>query len=707
MTDSDPKRTFPMSARPVKSAPRNGSVQPPARQNREYSVRNRTTVASQAPVCLNGQNPRLWGRVEEAEGLESGFAGAEAAGASGVDPVAVALALNGASREEADAFLRKQQALAEKQCSLIDMQKHHLHEQFKHLHLSVWEKKLGVLLRAATAIVGIVVAGFVGLMLWDAAHSSGLIIEPFAVPSDMAAKGLSGQVVASQMLDKLAMMQDATDSARPAQSYENDWGENLKVEIPETGISIGDLQNFLKGWLGHDTHITGEVWRTGTGIAVTARDGAQGGATFAGPESDLDGLMQKAAEDVYGVTQPYRYANFLDRNYNAPDIADRAARAAMIYRKLIAGPSALEQAWAWNGLGTIELRVKHDRAMAYVYYRKSVTPIPDFTMGYWALGSFELGFGRYEDALATSLKAKALLDRSNLSGVNPDQLPVRRLVNDGYIAVDKGDYGEAFRDFKAGAAAPQEIASLSRTSLLLNAVEALASLHDGGRLRGYMRDMGASSPEAAINSINLARGLEDWPTLLQLEKTTTADIRNRPFESAIFALAHAHLGDIGGAEALIAPSAADCDDCLIARGQIANLEARPARADYWFARVEKREPSIPFADAAWGQALLARGDADGAIAKFALANRKSPHFADALVWWGEALMAKNQSHLALAKFAEAEKYAPNWGRLHLKWGEALVYAGKKDEAKAQFARAAQLDLTSSEKAELTGSSARG
>jgi Flp pilus assembly protein TadD len=65
-------------------------------------------------------------------------------------------------------------------------------------------------------------------------------------------------------------------------------------------------------------------------------------------------------------------------------------------------------------------------------------------------------------------------------------------------------------------------------------------------------------------------------------------------------------------------------------------------------------------------------------------------------------MAKNQSHLALAKFAEANKYAPNWGRLHLKWGEALVYAGKRDEAKGQFARAAQLDLTSSEKAELAG-----
>ncbi|HJT42674.1 MAG TPA: hypothetical protein VJ750_04150 [Rhizomicrobium sp.] len=88
------------------------------------------------------------------------------------------------------------------------------------------------------------------------------------------------------------------------------------------------------------------------------------------------------------------------------------------------------------------------------------------------------------------------------------------------------------------------------------------------------------------------------------------------------------------------------------------------------------------------------------ITQFTLSNRKGPHFADALQGWGEALMARNQSHLALAKFAEAEKYAPNWGRLHLKWGKALAYAGKPAEARAHFTRAAALDLTPSEKAEL-------
>ena len=87
---------------------------------------------------------------EPAEGGSTGSA--EPQGASGgADPAAVALALNGASREDASAFLRKQSELAE-------IQKQHLHEhlgeQFKQLQLGTWEKRLGVLLRTLSAFGG-------------------------------------------------------------------------------------------------------------------------------------------------------------------------------------------------------------------------------------------------------------------------------------------------------------------------------------------------------------------------------------------------------------------------------------------------------------------------------------------------------------------------------------------------------------------------
>jgi len=91
------------------------------------------------------------------------------------------------------------------------------------------------------------------------------------VPPDLAQRGMTGQVVASELLDGLASLQRKTVTARPASTYANDWGGDIKVEIPETGISIGELNRYLRQWLGSETRISGEVVRTPTGVAVTAR----------------------------------------------------------------------------------------------------------------------------------------------------------------------------------------------------------------------------------------------------------------------------------------------------------------------------------------------------------------------------------------------------------------------------------------------------
>ena len=166
------------------------------------------------------------------------------------------------------------------------------------------------------------------------------------------------------------------------------------------------------------------------------------------------------------------------------------------------------------------------------------------------------------------------------------------------------------------------------------------------------------------------------------------------------AYAMAKSGDLRGADALVAQTPRDCDDCMRKRGSIAALNGRWDEAAQDFSTVAARSPHEPYAETDWGVMLLAKGDFDGAIAKFKEANEKGPHFSDPLEKWGEALIARNRSDLALAKFAEADKYAPNWGRLHLKWGEALIYAGKPDEAPKQFAIAAKLDLSAADKAQL-------
>jgi len=206
----------------------------------------------------------------------------------------------------------------------------------------------------------------------------------------------------------------------------------------------------------------------------------------------------------------------------------------------------------------------------------------------------------------------------------------------------------------------------------------------------------------------LAQETQDWKAVLAGAQSMEPMFQKDPGLAALkvtradppTAIAQAHLGRFADAERLVYGMPGDCYLCLIGRAKVAALEGNPARADWWFDRAVSADPSLPLAYAEWGEALLARGAPDAAIERFKLSNRKGPHFADPLEGWGEALMARNQSHLALAKFETANRYAPNWGRLHLKWGEALYYAGKTDDARAQFARAAALEMTAGDKAEL-------
>ncbi len=648
----------------------------------------------------------LWagpgGRV--AEENNAGDAGAQASGAPDTSGLALDLAMEEARR---DPFHRSRvDAYFDRQIALAALQEHQLREQFapqmRQTLLGVWEKRIGMALRAATLAVGLAVAGALGWMVWDAAHAQGLLIEPFTVPAELAARGLNGQAFSSMLLDKVTLLQAQTLSNRPGQSYANNWGNDLKVEIPETGVSLGELRRFLRQWLGRDTHISGEVWLGDKGLTITARASGGTGEPVTGPESDLDGLMLKAALNVYRVTQPYRYANYLDRDIFHPGFTDIPAAEA-IYRRLVTDPNRVERAYAWNGLANLAWTVRGDNDAAIAYYRRAGETDPSYPGAPYGIA--------YLSAMHLSHPEAALAAARDYARIFTGEGATQ------WVNVLLGDYAAAMASNRR---IVLQGVSGNVGRARSDAVRVLAQLHDGPGFREWLREMpvqpvtqARTNPSTPLFWIKLAADtdLQDWRRVL----ATEPEIETRFLESnpgwnvkdlivrslrPRLALAKAKLGDFPGAEAAIAPAPGDCYDCLRYRGQIASEAKQWGRADYWFARAAADAPSIPFAHEDWGRSLLARGKPDEAIAQFTLANKKGPHFADALEGWGEALAAKNQSHLALAKFAEAEKYAPNWGRLHLKWGQALAYAGKPEEARKQFARAAQLDLMPAEKSEL-------
>ncbi|MGH6872131.1 MAG: hypothetical protein ACREHE_11550 [Rhizomicrobium sp.] len=608
-----------------------------------------------------------------------------------------------AGSAKVDALIERQIALADLQIEDIRRDDKLRRSSLRYAHASTVMK---VMFELALALLVVAIAIVTLSAVWSAHEANGLVIESFAVPQSLAERGLTGQVVASRLLDKLSGLQAQTDSLRAPSSYANNWGDDIKVLIPDTGVSIGEFNRYLRQWLGHETQITGEVWRTGTGIAVVARAGADEGAVFAGGESDLDALLQQAAESIYEKTQPYRYAVYLFT------MRRDEAKASSVLAHLVSVSAPAEQAWAYAMWSNADF-TSGDWAGAFDKTSRAIALDPNNALAPENRGEGEREVGREETALADFKKALQL-SQSGRADINPVKLGVA-------IRFSHVNIGQKTGAFLDDIAMLDEIERLPSYSLSAGTSPSIKLidygwLHDDAALaRQFARAKAVTGNDTGLAYYLWTAALQgraaagDWQGALQAHAVLEGMAKTSPLlrlmylptqGSAWQALTLAGEGRFDEARAAIASTPRECDLCLRVRGEIAAMEKRWGAAAYWFALDTRAAPSIPLGWSNWARMLLDKGDAAGAVEKARAARDLGPHFADPLEIWGEALMAQDRSGLALAKFAEAAQYAPHWGRLHLKWGEALWWSGQKDEARKQFAAAAGLELAPSEKSEL-------
>ena len=618
---------------------------------------------------------------------------------------AIALGAHHKLDPRAAAYLEKQARLTELQIADLEREDALRHWSLRVRHISDVMK---VTFEISAAFVVLALVALICVTLWKAAHDDSLVIQAFSVPPDMAARGLSGDALAAQVQDRLAAMQDTAQTSRPANSYTANWGGDVKIQIPDTGLSVGEFYQLLASWFGHQTRISGEVWRTPTGIAMAVRTTGQPGDIVRGTDAGLDGVVQKAAEAIYARTQPYRYAMYLvaiDGNNNRP-------RITAMLEQLARTGTPLDKAWSYMGLSTYAEFT--DPLHAAEISRKAIPIAPDFALAYQNVFGEEQALGHDEAALPAGRRDITLLSAGN-SGMKESARNVSLPSVTAAVAELTGDFAAALHNSEIASSLPT-YAGISERANHEIAFE-LGGLHElqSARRRWARRQIPVSARGrvlAGASDAQICAGFQDWAGVLAVKadmervlipntppplnaEYTRQTLSRRIWPYAAQALAHT--GRMKDAEALIAQTPLDCLICVRVRGELATMRRDWKEAARWYAMASAQSPSIPFADLEWGRMLMAKGDFDGAIAKFESAHKKGPRFADPLEMWGEVLIAKNRSDLALAKFEEAGKYAPNWGRLHLKWGEALWWSGKRDEARKHFAIAAGLDLTVSEK----------
>jgi tetratricopeptide (TPR) repeat protein len=593
---------------------------------------------------------------------------------AGADAFAAAVAAKLAGNDPGVA--RKTEIFLDKQAALLEIQAEHLKDEHAaRLHYlqgqasEVDLRRFGLRLRVAFQLFVALVAAGVGIglvvMVRDAVTSRSVVIDSFDAPPALAASGLSGKVVAAGLLDVLTKIQAATRTSADRRSLSNAWTNEISLELPETGVSLGQLERLIKTRFGHDQHIDGDLVQTEKGVlALTVRGTGILPKTFTEESRDLEKLLTEAGEYVYGQSQPGLWTNYLTntgRNDDSIHFAKSSYGAVEASEKPYVLYYWAEAIVSKGGPGAYE--------EALPLWQEAVRLKPDFWMGYNAIMWGVVSIGHEEELI------RVVEQMTKTAGGRPGKAPENMYQNYDIL------------DWDLPAVHASNLADLESHSGI--GTQSLMSGAEGLQLAQFevqMHDL-----EAAALRLKTT----------QVDEKVAADVATAAFVRAIFAEEQGDLPKAAKEWDLFAVAGADPGffaqgawyfcysavtyqktgqpqkadtalnivgaltfvDCYRFRGDVLDLRGDWSGAEEWYAKAVKLAPSLPAGYYSWGLALAKHGDFARAAAKLEVANKKGPHWADPLKAWGDVLVKQGNTKDALAKYDEALKYAPNWQQL--------------------------------------------
>ncbi|HEX3699803.1 MAG TPA: hypothetical protein VHV27_03930 [Phenylobacterium sp.] len=606
---------------------------------------------------------RLLGGLEDAPEIEAGvegraeaeaFAAAVAADLAKGDPSVAAATTD---------FLREQSNLLKIQAKRLQ-DEHAL--RLSHLDSQVREDRLrrvGQRIRIGMQVFGVLVITVIGLgvvvMLHDTFTSRTVVVDAFDAPPALAVRGISGKVVAGGVLDALQKLQQATRSATKALNTESAWASDVKIEVPETGVSVGEVNRMLHARFGHDVHIDGDLVQAADGgLALTVRGDGVDPKTFSGPAADLAKLTAQAAEYIYGQSQPYEFSTYLIGSGRYDD--DLAFLPGAFLRAANDDERAeLANSWA-NAYASQNKAVE-----ATEKYRLAISLKP-YNWKSWGNLVGSVPFTEGEEAAWREYQAMLRA---------ADRAPKRNrpstlfLVNGAAVEQDwplqlTSDLEDAKRNRGAGA----------QTTITGPAIaDVYAHLHDPAQAQRYMALSDPSDPVTKAEALLLPAYLaldhgDAAAAVAPLEafwKAWQADPNLQytyNLAPCVVGAAYGLTGRMAQAEAVF-KRAGRWATCYGLHGDVLAHAGDLAGAERVWSEGIRVGPDLSPVYLERGTSELARGDLKRAAADLAAASARSPHWADPLKAWGDVLARQGQSKAALSKYDEALKYAPAWAAL--------------------------------------------
>jgi tetratricopeptide (TPR) repeat protein len=610
-----------------------------------------------------------------AEGLFGGIQGdeddkpdVEASDAlAGAEAFALAVAAKLAGNDPEVA--RKTVEFLSKQSQLLDTQNEHLKDEHTaRLHFlrgqarEVDIRRLGLRLRVGFQLFVALLATAIGIglvvMVRDAVTSRQVVVEPFRIPSTLAALGIDGAIVGGGLLDELRRLQDATRSTAAARGLAGAWTGNIKLDVPETGISLGEISRLLRDRFGHDVRIDGDlVGTTAGGLSLTVRGNGVPPKTFEGSAADLRKLTVAAAEYVYSKSQPARWASYLNTHgryeesiafcKSAVGSAEPADRATLLTRWAVAVENAGGSIREALGLERAAAKLQPDNWIAHNNVQNDLMLLAD-EEGAWKAGD----------------------DMRKVAGGRPGRAPETYYQNWDYLTWNLQPWlAAAVADAEVNAGAGSQVISAGP-----NIADIELRLHDPEAadlaLKTATEDPDDLPGNALTHHIRGREAMESGDTATAVAEmeafglafANPAVSSQNPGYQCWIAPAEEAAGHPDKADTLL-KSAGAFVDCYRFRADILDSRGNWLGAQKAYAEAVALAPDLPAAYYSWGIALARHGDLLGAETKLNDANKRGPHWADPLKAWGDVLLKQGNRKEALAKYDEALKYAPNWKQL--------------------------------------------
>jgi hypothetical protein len=604
----------------------------------------------------------LGGEEEEAPEVE-----ASTEARVGAEAFAAALAAdeakhNPAVAKAAERFLDKQSTLLEVQTAEIQEQRAlrltHLQHQSREGKLRRFGQRIRNGMQVLTALLFAAISVGVCVLVFDAFNAHSVVVEPFDTPPALAARGLSGKVVAGGLLDELIRLQAATRSGAAKRHLSNAWTSDIKVEVPDIGLSLGDIDRLLKARFGHDLHIEGDLVQTHTGgLALTVRGDNLLPKVFSGSAGDLDTLTAQAAEYIYGQSEPELFVQYLSR-------VGRNAEAVAFAKAAYATASAEDQPYLLNDWGDALNSSGNTSAFraSLPLFIEALRQKPDYWTAYENIMFDDFGLRDEESVwrVGEALRKQAQGRASELDYAAADLVSWNLLPWRDALAADA----------KAHAGIGTNVSAQAPIIAVID-----ARLHDPAQAE---LDIQSAQADASDHTVSAATHLVHGHLAADAGQTARAAVEMEAFGAAfsdpIVALIYAsqNCWIAPAEEAAGHPDKADAAlkaggryvDCARFRGDILDHRREWVGAQKAYAAAVAIAPDLPAAYYSWGLALARHGDLAGAIAKLQAANQRGPHWADPLKAWGDILARQGRWKEALAKYDAALPYAPAWDALH-------------------------------------------